>query len=90
MKQNLTEQMSTAIQIVDDAVKNIKEQAENDVAELLRAKATMLELASRWRLYRLTLPTLQPDSGDRAESPDPIVSPGPIVEELSYAQGAPN
>ena len=72
MEQNLKEQMSTAIQIIDDAVKDIREQAERDVAELLRAKATMLELASRWRFYRSTATTPQPDSGDRAESPVPF------------------
>ena len=68
MEQNLTEQMSTAIQIIDDAVKNIKEQAERDVAELLRAKTTMLELASRWRFTLSTETTLQPDSENGAGS----------------------
>jgi hypothetical protein len=68
MEQNLNEQMSTVIQIIDDAVKTIKEQAERDLAELLRAKATMLELASRWRFNASTAttattpPTPQPDS----------------------------
>ena len=72
MEQNLTEQMSAAIQIIDDAVKNIKEQAERDVAELLRAKATMLELATRWRLSRSTETTPRPEAGDRGESPVPF------------------
>ena len=72
MEKNLTDQMLTSIQIIDDTVKNIKEQAERDVAELLRAKATMLELASRWRLYRSTETTPQPEAGDRAESPVPF------------------
>ena len=68
MQQNLNEQMSTVIQIMDDAVKTIKEQAERDLAELLRAKATMLELASRWRFNpsiattAITPTTPQPDS----------------------------
>ena len=74
MEQNLNEQMLTALQIIDDAVKNIKEQAECDVAELLRAKATMLELSSRWRFYRSTATTLQPVSVDRAESPVPALT----------------
>ena len=68
MEQNLNEQMLTAIQIIDDAVKNIKEQAERDVAELLRAKATMLELASRWRFNLSTATNPQPDSGNEAGS----------------------
>ena len=72
MDQNLNEQMSTAIQIIDDAVKNIREQAVCDVAELLRAKAYMLELASRWRSDRSTATTPQPDSGDLVESPAPF------------------
>ena len=66
MEQNLTEQMVTAIQIIDDAVKTIKEQAERDLAELLRAKATMLEIASRWRLNPSTATTPQPDSDNWA------------------------
>ena len=66
MDQNLNEQMATAIQIIDNAVKTIKEQAERDLADLLRAKATMLELASRWRFNPSTATTPEPDSGNWA------------------------
>ena len=68
MEQNLTEKISTAIQIIDNAVKAIKEQAERDLAELLRAKATMLELASRWRFNPSTETTPQPEATPQPDS----------------------
>ena len=68
MEQNLSEQMSTVIQIIDDAVKTIKEQADRDLAELLCAKATMLQLASRWRFNSSTAATPQPEATPQPDS----------------------